>query len=172
MHWAATNDVKGTGVIFNIPVPFNSAPSDLATRTNERGFTWNYFYDLVGRRVEEVRPDDDTNPANNTATVMTPVNPSSDVSVSLVPSTSTVLVGQDLAYTINVVNFGSSDATGVVLSDALPANVTFVSATSSQPGVILMTSRPLSWSTESSMVMLRAAELALPPDQLSSSFTA
>jgi len=41
-------------------------------------------------------------------------------------------VGATFAYTIVVTNTGGSNATGVVVTDALPAQVTFVSATSTQ----------------------------------------
>src|SRR5207248_9249741 len=44
------------------------------------------------------------------------------------------VVGGALTYTINVSNGGSATATNVLLTDALPASVTFNSATASQGG--------------------------------------
>ncbi|MCA0753621.1 DUF11 domain-containing protein [Paenibacillus sp. N4] len=43
-----------------------------------------------------------------------------------------VRVGQILHYTVTVDNTGPSDATGVTVTDTLPAGVSFLSATSSQ----------------------------------------
>jgi uncharacterized repeat protein (TIGR01451 family) len=43
-----------------------------------------------------------------------------------------VYTGQPLNYTLNVANNGLSPATGVVLTDTLPAGVTFLSASPSQ----------------------------------------
>jgi uncharacterized repeat protein (TIGR01451 family) len=40
-----------------------------------------------------------------------------------------VLASSNLVYTISVTNFGPSSASGVVVTDSLPATVTFVSAT-------------------------------------------
>ena len=66
----------------------------------------------------------------NTVTTTTAVAPSSDLLVQLNQSLTSALVGQNLTYTIDVTNFGPSDATGVILTDTLPANTTVVSATS------------------------------------------
>jgi uncharacterized repeat protein (TIGR01451 family) len=74
----------------------------------------------------------DSNASNNSASVTTTVNPSADVSLSLISTPSPVQVGQDLTYTLNINNFGPSDATAVVLTDTLPAGVRYVSAASSQ----------------------------------------
>jgi uncharacterized repeat protein (TIGR01451 family) len=45
------------------------------------------------------------------------------------PRQPAVLASSNLVYTISVTNFGPSSASGVVVTDALPATVTFVSAT-------------------------------------------
>ena len=39
-----------------------------------------------------------------------------------------MLASSNLVYTISVTNFGPSSASGVVVTDSLPASVTFVSA--------------------------------------------
>jgi uncharacterized repeat protein (TIGR01451 family) len=80
----------------------------------------------------------DTNQANNTATVMTDVTSNADVSVGIAP-VATVPVGGTLSYTINVHNNGPQDASAVVLTDTLPAGVTFVSATSTLGGAVTNT---------------------------------
>ncbi len=75
--------------------------------------------------------DGDPNPNNNTATVTTPVSAVADLAVAFNATPPVVLAGTNLTYTIVVTNNGPSPATGVTLTDTLPANVTFVSATDS-----------------------------------------
>jgi uncharacterized repeat protein (TIGR01451 family) len=55
-----------------------------------------------------------------------------DLSVVVSDSPDPVSVGANLTYTINVTNSGPSSATGVTVTNFLPAAVTFVSAVSSQ----------------------------------------
>ena len=74
----------------------------------------------------------DPNTANNSATATTTVTPSVDLALSKTDSPDPVIVGNNLTYTINVSNNGPSNATGVIITDTLPAGVTFVSANSSQ----------------------------------------
>ncbi len=74
----------------------------------------------------------DPNLADNSASETTTVNPAADLSVTLSDSPDPVLGGQALTYTATVANHGPSNATGVSLTDALPAGVAFVSATASQ----------------------------------------
>lgn len=74
----------------------------------------------------------DPNPSNNSASV--PINgaPAADVQVRKTVDNATPNLGSDVQFTITVHNNGPDDATGVVVSDALPAGLTFVSATPSQ----------------------------------------
>lgn len=58
------------------------------------------------------------------------VNPAADLAVAKADSPDPVLVGSPLTYTVTVTNNGPSTATGVSLTDTLPAGVTFVSASS------------------------------------------
>ena len=74
-------------------------------------------------------PTGDPNSTNNvTAPVVTTVTPVADVAIGKTGSAS-VLASSNLVYTISVTNFGPSSAGGVVVTDTLPATVTFVSAT-------------------------------------------
>ena len=74
-------------------------------------------------------PTGDPNLTNNlTPPVITTVTPVADVAIAKTAAAS-VLASSNLAYTISVTNFGPSSANGVVVTDSLPASVTFVSAT-------------------------------------------
>ena len=65
---------------------------------------------------------------NNTATASVVVGPATDLAVGLVSSPNPVVLRSNLTYTISVTNRGPSTATGVVLTDILPAGVTLVSS--------------------------------------------
>ena len=74
-------------------------------------------------------PTGDPNLTNNiTPPVITTVTPVADVAIGKTVSVS-LCWQSNLVYTISVTNFGPSSASGVVVTDALPATVTFVSAT-------------------------------------------
>ena len=74
-------------------------------------------------------PTGDPNLTNNlTPPVITTVTPVADVGIGKTAA-ATVLASSNLTYTISVTNFGPSSASGVVVTDSLPATVTFVSAT-------------------------------------------
>jgi uncharacterized repeat protein (TIGR01451 family) len=70
----------------------------------------------------------DNNPSNDSATFVTTVTPSADVSVTK-SGPAAVAAGTNVTYTVTVANGGPSDASGVSLTDTLPANTTFVSET-------------------------------------------
>jgi len=78
----------------------------------------------------------DPQPANNTDTVTTPVVPVANLSISKALSFPTAIAGTitpsaQLTYTILVTNNGPSPAANVVVTDVLPAGLTFVSASGS-----------------------------------------
>ncbi len=90
---------------------------------------------------------DQTDPQtrNNTATVNTTVNPAipADLGVNSFVASQRVVVGQDLIYTVVVTNNGPSDrAAGVILTDTLPENATFISSAASQ-GVVSVSGNTL-----------------------------
>jgi uncharacterized repeat protein (TIGR01451 family)/CSLREA domain-containing protein len=80
----------------------------------------------------------DSNLSNNTNLQSTTVT-AADLSVTQTDSPDPIKVGNNLTYTLQVVNNGPSSATGVILTDTLPANVNFVSVTSSQGSCSLVT---------------------------------
>ncbi len=70
---------------------------------------------------------DDPNPSNDEDSDTTLLVPVSDLSVAKTAA-ATAVAGNNLVYTIDVANDGPSDAPNVVITDTLPAGVTFVSA--------------------------------------------
>jgi uncharacterized repeat protein (TIGR01451 family) len=74
----------------------------------------------------------DTNAANDSASAAVNVPPAADIQVSKTVNSAVPLVGAQVTYTITAHNAGPSNATGVQLTDMLPAGLTFVSATPSQ----------------------------------------
>jgi uncharacterized repeat protein (TIGR01451 family) len=70
----------------------------------------------------------DPNLLNNTNVVVINVTPVANVVVGKVANVAGAYAGANVTYTISVTNFGPSVAGGVVVTDALPAGVSFVSA--------------------------------------------
>ncbi|MEU8193140.1 DUF11 domain-containing protein [Microbispora amethystogenes] len=62
---------------------------------------------------------------------VTRVNPAVDLSVVKSADLTEVTVGETVTYRVAVANAGPNDATGVVVKDVLPANLTLLSATAS-----------------------------------------
>ncbi len=84
----------------------------------------------------------DTNPSNNSDTETTSVNAQADLQVTKTDSPDPVSAGSNLTYTITLTNAGTSDAQNVSLSDAIPANTTFVSATQTAGPAFSLTTPP------------------------------
>ena len=72
--------------------------------------------------------ESDPNGGNNSDTITTTVQTETDLAISKADSPDPVIAGQALTYTLFITNIGPSNATGVVLTDTLPAGVTFASA--------------------------------------------
>ena len=73
----------------------------------------------------------DPNTSNNSAAASLNATPSADIQVNKTVDNATPNVGSDVTFTITATNAGPDAATGVVITDALPAGLSFVSATSS-----------------------------------------
>jgi uncharacterized repeat protein (TIGR01451 family) len=73
----------------------------------------------------------DPNPANNTSSVTTDIQPATDVDLSVVKTDSpdAVLAGGYYTYALTVLNRGPATATNVIVRDVLPAGLTDVTAT-------------------------------------------
>ncbi|HEX7680316.1 MAG TPA: hypothetical protein VF713_19445, partial [Thermoanaerobaculia bacterium] len=71
-------------------------------------------------------PNADTNPGNNSATAVTTVTAIADLSVNKT-GPATANAGTNITYTVTLTNNGPSNAASVSLTDAVPANTTFVS---------------------------------------------
>jgi uncharacterized repeat protein (TIGR01451 family) len=74
--------------------------------------------------------DPDNN--NNSGSVTSTPQPNSDLSITKTANATAVKAGDEVTYTINAKNNGPSDAPGVVVTDALPTGVNFVSASSTK----------------------------------------
>lgn len=72
-----------------------------------------------------------TNTSNDSSSDPTTVVSSSDLSLSKTVNNPNPIQGQNVTFTITLTNTGPSNATNVVVTDVLPAGLTFVSATPS-----------------------------------------
>jgi len=69
------------------------------------------------------------NTSNDSATDPTTITSRADVGLTKSASSGTVTIGSTVTYLVTAQNTGPSDATGVQVTDQLPAGLTFVSAT-------------------------------------------
>ena len=70
--------------------------------------------------------------ANNVASATVEVQPVADIAVTKRVSPATTQVGETVTFTVTATNRGPNDATGVQISDGLPAGLTLLAATPSQ----------------------------------------
>ncbi|GEM_PF-2084225 len=82
----------------------------------------------------------DPTPLNNTAATVTPVEATPDLEISKSDGVSSVDPGDILTYQIVIANTGNQNATGVRVTDNLPENTVFVTASDSgsqtMPGIV------------------------------------
>jgi uncharacterized repeat protein (TIGR01451 family) len=116
---AAANIATGSSDTFTVAV---FAPASLSN-----GATFN-----DAASVSASNPDPNT--ANNSATVSGSIvnnNPNADLAVQ-VTGPATANEGDSVTYNITVTNAGPSSASGVILTDTLPSNLSYKSSSSSQ----------------------------------------
>jgi uncharacterized repeat protein (TIGR01451 family) len=82
--------------------------------------------------VTSVATDSETNNNSATSIATAIVLPFADLSVSTAASPNPVFYGTNLTFTVTVANNGPTNATGIVLTNSLPAGVTNVVATTGQ----------------------------------------
>src|SRR5262249_31368500 len=70
----------------------------------------------------------DLTPGNNTASDTDTLVAAPDLTITKDDGLTTVTPGHTVTYTLTMSNVGNQNATGVVVTDTLPANTTFVSA--------------------------------------------
>ncbi|MFI0608099.1 MAG: DUF11 domain-containing protein, partial [Anaerolineae bacterium] len=91
--------------------------------------------DVVGDTATVSNTDQQrSNTGDDTVTVRTTVITRADLNASKTPATGTIIAGSNVSYTVASTNAGPSDAQNLVLTDTLPANGAFVSATASAGG--------------------------------------
>src|SRR5262249_50321108 len=73
-------------------------------------------------------PTPDPNSADNSMMVETPVDATADVAVTKQATPDSALAGDTVSFVVRATNGGPNAASGVVVSDVLPAGLVFVSA--------------------------------------------
>jgi len=108
--------------------------SDLA-RNDSHSFTLNTSVDASVTQTlqNEVSATSSENSVAVSDTLLTGVNPQTDLDITKTASPGAALPGDTITYILTVYNNGPSDATGIVVTDTLPASVTFQSVTPSAP---------------------------------------
>ncbi len=128
---SGTTDIAGVGVTHNNGV----VTADLGTLQPGAvvfvTITATVSQDATGTLVNKatVFAPKEVDLSNNTDTVSNPITPRIDLAIDKTDSRDPVEPGSTFSYTLDIVNHGPSNATGVVITDTLPATgVTFVSA--------------------------------------------
>ncbi len=96
--------------------------------------------------IAAAQTDSDSTPGNNVAAEDDQASvgitvPTADLSLAKTASTATPNVGQNVTFTITVSNSGPDNAAGIVVSDVLPAGLSFVSSSPDQGDYVPTTGR-------------------------------
>jgi len=139
------NDVLPAGVqLFATPTPSQGTCTGSTTVSCALGTLANGASATVSIQVQPVAVgssvntatvtanETDPNPGNNSSSVTVQILATADLALQKSALPNPVAVGSNLTYTLNVTNNGPSTATGVTLTDPLPAATTFVNVTPTQ----------------------------------------
>ncbi|MCX8156248.1 MAG: DUF11 domain-containing protein [Verrucomicrobiae bacterium] len=129
---AATYQVQGSNVVFSV-ASLPAGGTMTATVVARAGTLGQNTVRATGGSSTA-----DPAPGNNTATVVTLVNPppSANLALTLTDFPDPIQVGNLLTYTLMVSNAGTIWATNTWLTNTLPSGVEFVSATISNAGLV------------------------------------
>lgn len=110
-NWTITSLANGATATLNIVVTI----SDLGVIVNEAHVVTN--------------PHPDTDTTDNTATTtVTGISPNADLHLTKIVDHDTANIGDNVEYTLYVINNGPNTSTGAVVNDSLPSGLTFVGA--------------------------------------------
>lgn len=124
-----------TVIVCNLGTMLPNAPTIITVVVT----TLPTFSGVITHTASALGTDPDANLANNTVIVPIPVILSADLRVVKLDSLDPVSIGGSLLYTIVVTNGGPSDASNVVVSDTLPTQLFFVSASTACSGTTVIT---------------------------------
>ena len=122
--------------------------------------------DVVISKASASSIEADANPVDNVAfaaTIVTNLSPQIDLSVSAAAVAGAV--GSNAVFTVTVSNLGPSTATGVVISNRIPANASFVSATDGSvpvSGLLLVNLGTINAGASGSAQIVVKPDLGLP----------
>jgi len=132
-NWTCTNPANaGTGPIictYNLALAPGGTTATLSF--NEQVNAGTAAGTTIQNSATVTSQTADPAPTNNTAVTTILVEPATaaDLSVTMTAAPTPVFVASNLSYAIRVTNLGPQTATGVTVSDTIPAGTTLVSAT-------------------------------------------
>ncbi len=179
------SDAQDVVVTDALPAGLTFVGSSPANTTGPAPLTWNLGALAAGETTQitlwvMIAPDvtdpftntavvgsstPESNPANNTSTTVTGLDPLADLSIAKDGQPHIALNGSVVTYTLTVHNLGPSDAQNVVVSDWLPGEAEYVSAQPTPAGG----PNPLTWAlgtlpvnaTRQITVVVRVADWAV-----------
>ncbi|MDB6024302.1 MAG: hypothetical protein JWM68_525 [Verrucomicrobiales bacterium] len=125
--FAPTDYQTGDAFISPAPAgPYNNS-LDFFKATNPNGVWSLYVVDDTGQDFGAINGG-----WSLSIDTVVPVNTNADVAVTITASANPAVIAADLTYTILVSNFGQNAATGVMVTNIIPASAAYISATTSQ----------------------------------------
>ena len=132
--WAGPTLTGQTLVWFTPTLPSGASGAFVFTVTVDPAATGQ-----VVNSVVITTSTNDPNPINNSSTVTTSLQSVANLQLSKTASPLQPVAGTNVTFTIRVTNTGPSQATGIVLSDVLPAGLSLITTTMSQGNFALST---------------------------------